>query len=150
MSYNSGGSYPDPYSQQSANPSYQDPYAPQSAGYSDPYAANPYAGQAGGVQPYNNGYAAPAVLPDHPQATMVMILGILGLVVVQLCAPFAWYIGSKAKKEIAAGAPYRDGGQLQAGWIMGIIGSVLLILTTIGIIIYVIFVVVMLGALANS
>ena len=55
---------------------------------------------------------------EHPQATTVLILGIVGFFVPILCF-VPWYMGGKAKKELAAGAPYNWGGGLQLGYISG-------------------------------
>ncbi len=69
---------------------------------------------------------------DHPSAITSLILGILGLVICPLTAPFAWSIGGKAVKEIDqsayGGSPLGGRGQAQAGRILGIIGTVYLIL----------------------
>ncbi|WP_051208769.1 DUF4190 domain-containing protein [Propionicicella superfundia] len=112
----------------------------ESQGYATYGQQTPYA--APGIAP---GY--PMVLPDHPQATTVLILGILSITVLQLCGPFAWYFGSKARKEIQANpGVYKDGGSLTAGWVMGIIGSILMILWVAFIIIYIIFIVFVVAA----
>lgn len=64
-----------------------------------------------------------------------MILGIVGLAGAFVCvipivlAPFAWYLGAKARREIDAAPNQWDGrGEAQAGFITGIIGTVLLVL----------------------
>ena len=58
-----------------------------------------------------------------------LILGIVGLVCCSIAAPFAWSIGGKAVKEIdASGGRLGGRGQAQAGKILGIIGTVLLVL----------------------
>ena len=78
---------------------------------------NPYGGP-----PYG-GYAP----PDHHQAVTVLILGIVGLVVCGVAAPFAWVMGGRVVREIDA-----SGGQLggrstaNAGRICGIVGTVVL------------------------
>jgi hypothetical protein len=85
----------------------------------------------------------PVARPDHPRATTSMILGILGLVICSGCAPFAWSIGGKAVKEIdASGGAYGGRGQAQAGYVMGIIGTILLGLSIIGGILWLVFVVI--------
>jgi len=63
--------------------------------------------------------------PEHPSATTVLVLGILSFVV-GLTAPFAWYLGSKAIKECRTTGMYRPSGTLTAGYILGIIGTVLI------------------------
>ena len=65
-----------------------DPEQPQ-GGYGQPgYGQQPY-GQPG------YGYQQQPPQQDHPRATMSMILGILGLVICGLIAPFAWNMGKK-------------------------------------------------------
>jgi hypothetical protein len=61
-----------------------------------------------------------------------MVLGILGLALCGLLAPFAWVIGGKTVKEIDAhpGA-YSGRGEANAGKIMGIVGTCLIILSVV-------------------
>jgi hypothetical protein len=116
-----------PYGQQP--PPGQTPYQPY--GQTQPYGQAPY-----GAPSYGGASAA----PPHPSATTSMVLGICALagmffcVVPILLAPFAWFMGGRAVKEIDA-QPGRYSGreQAQAGRIMGIIGTVLLVLGLLGI-----------------
>ena len=86
------------------------------------------------VQPPMPPYGAPQYLPaygpvapDHPQATTVLILGILGLLVCGAIAPFAWVMGNRVVGEIDASNGAMGGrGNAQAGRVCGIVGSVLL------------------------
>jgi len=72
------------------------------------------------------------------KATTALVLGILGIVCCGLCAPFAWIIGSGELKKIKSGFSSQAGkGFAQAGMIMGIIGTILVIISIIGIIIYI-------------
>lgn len=101
---------------------------------------NPY-------HPYGGpGYSASGVpqwAPDHPQATTVLILGILGLAVCQAIAPFAWVKGSRVKQEIdASGGRYGGRSQVQIGYVLGIVGSALLALYLVGFLFYIVVVVV--------
>ena len=77
-------------------------------------------------QPY-----APAP-PPHPQATTVLVLGILGIVVCGVLGPFAWVIGNRTVAEIDA-AGGRLGGRTEAnvGRILGMVASALLILSVL-------------------
>ncbi len=90
--------------------------------------------QPGQYPPGQYGYQPAYMPPKHPQATLAMVLGIIGLTgimcyVTALVAPFAWWIGAKATREIKADpARYSGHGEANAGKIMGIIGTVLLIL----------------------
>jgi len=68
-------------------------------------------------------------LPKHPQATLALVLGIIGLVLCNILAPFAWYIGHKTVSEIDAEPGRYDGrGEAVAGKILGIIGTILCVL----------------------
>jgi len=56
-----------------------------------------------------------------------MVLGILGLVLCSVVAPFAWSTGKRTMDEIDASRGRLSGrGMAQAGYVMGIIGTVLL------------------------
>jgi hypothetical protein len=114
-------------------------YAPPPNPYPAPneYGApqNPYG------TPYQAAYAGGGAA-DHPSATTSMVLGIVALVGIFFCAgltlvlaPAAWVVGAKAVREIDA-SPGRYAGRdrAQAGKIMGIIGSVLLVLGVLAII----------------
>ncbi|MDI6784236.1 MAG: DUF4190 domain-containing protein [bacterium] len=82
------------------------------------------------------------VVPDKAssKAIAALVLGILGIACCGLCAPFAWVIGSAELKQIKAGLSSQAGkGFAQAGMIMGIIGTILLILTIVGMLIYFLF-----------
>jgi TRAP-type C4-dicarboxylate transport system permease small subunit len=70
---------------------------------------------------------APA-FPEPSQATTALVLGIVGVILCGVLAPFAWVIGSKEVKAIDAGR--RDPsnrGVATAGKILGIVGTVLLV-----------------------
>jgi hypothetical protein len=62
-----------------------------------------------------------------------MILGILGIAACQLLAPIAWVMGSRAVKEIDANpAAYSGRSEANAGKILGIVGSCLVIVMIVG------------------
>jgi uncharacterized membrane protein YjgN (DUF898 family) len=85
--------------------------------------------------------------PEDSQATVSLVLGILGLIICNILAPFAWAIGNTEVNAIDAGR--RDPanrGMAQAGKILGIIGTVLLI---IGVVVGLVFLVVALVAAAS-
>ncbi|HJQ76397.1 MAG TPA: DUF4190 domain-containing protein [Acidimicrobiia bacterium] len=65
--------------------------------------------------------------PEASQATTVLVLGILGIVICQFLGPFAWAMGNKELQAIDAGrrAP-ENRGTANAGRILGIIGTVFL------------------------
>jgi hypothetical protein len=79
--------------------------------------------------PYGYGYPVP---PSHPRATMILVLGILGLVCCTPCGPFAWVMGHRALKEIrSSGGTVGGQGTVMAGYICGIIATGLLIFTVV-------------------
>ena len=99
-----------------------------------PYGDQPphsYGQQPPGPPPY--GYGQPAYAPrDHPQATTVLILGILGLVLCQIIAPFAWVMGNRVVREIdASGGQVGGRGLANAGRICGIVGTVLIAISVV-------------------
>jgi uncharacterized membrane protein YjgN (DUF898 family) len=66
--------------------------------------------------------------PNHPQATTALVLGILGLVVCGVIAPFAWSIGRDAVQEIdASGGQWGGRSEANAGRLLGMIGTILLL-----------------------
>ena len=81
-----------------------------------PYGAPQYPGSYG------------PVLPDHPQATTVLVLGIVGAVVCGLVAPVAWVMGNRVVKEIDA-SNGTVGGRSTAnvGRILGIVWTLLMV-----------------------
>lgn len=117
---------PPPYGQA---PYGQAPYSPP------PYGQVPYGYPPAG-SPYP-GYAPMA--PNHPQSTLALVLGLVGLVggvvfcgITLVVAPFAWAVGRNAVKEIRASQGRLGGeGSARAGQIMGIIGTVLLVVAII-------------------
>lgn len=68
--------------------------------------------------------------PDHPKATTSLVLGILALVLCQLLGPFAWSMSKRTLNEIDA-SQGRVGGRsaAQVGYVLGIIATVLLVLS---------------------
>jgi uncharacterized membrane protein YjgN (DUF898 family) len=94
----------------------------------------PYGGPGGpdgpGVPPYGYGYAPQP--PKHPQAVTVLVLGILGIVVCGLCGPFAWSMGARAEREMAAAPGRWSGGtEITIGKILGIVATALLALSLV-------------------
>jgi hypothetical protein len=132
-----------PYGQpQQPQPPYGQPQYP-----SQPYGQPQYPSQPYGQSPYGQpqppygapqpgyGYGPPAP-PNHPSATTALVLSLIGLAGILFCggitlvlSPFAWRIGAKAVREIDANpGVYGGRDQANAGRIMGIIGTVLLVL----------------------
>ena len=135
---------PPPYGEQPQDQPGQPYGQPYQSGQPVPYGQpSPY-GQpnAYGQQPYG-------ATQDHPQATLILILGILGLVVCGLIAPFAWVMGNRVVAEIDASNGTLGGrSSANAGRICGMIGSILII---VGILFFVaIFVIAGLSAVSTA
>jgi hypothetical protein len=82
-------------------------------------------------------YPGPAAyrLPDHPDATKAMVIGLIALVGGFTCyvplalGPWAWVVGRRAVREIdAQPGRYEGRGQAMAGFVTGVIATVLLLL----------------------
>ena len=71
-------------------------------------------------------YAGPP--PNHAQATTVLVLGILSVVVCQVVGPFAWVMGNRVVREIDA-SNGALGGRTEAnvGRILGLVATVLIV-----------------------
>ena len=69
----------------------------------------------------------PNQYPESSQATTILVLGILGLIICGFLAPVAWIMGNNEIQAIDAGRrPPQQRGTANAGRILGIIGTVLL------------------------
>ena len=67
---------------------------------------------------------------DHPEGTKILVLGILGVTLCNILAPFAWIVGNRVLREIdqSNGMMTGNRGLVVAGRILGIVGTVLLVL----------------------
>lgn len=96
--------------------------------YADPQSPEPTR------YPLQPGYAdqqpAYGVLRDNSDATVSLVLGLVGLTTfILLASPFAWWLGARALTEIdATPGVYNNRGMAVAGKITGIIGTILLTL----------------------
>jgi hypothetical protein len=76
------------------------------------------------------------VHPANPQnasnAVTALVLGILGIVLCPLLGPVAWSLGHKAEQEVDASAGTLGGrGLATAGKVLGIIGTLLIVLVVV-------------------
>ena len=70
-----------------------------------------------------------AATQQSSKATIAVVVGVLGIVCCGLLAPVAWYLGNEEIKAIDAGRLSESNrGMAQVGKILGIIGSILLVL----------------------
>lgn len=108
----------------------QPPFDPNQPPNQPPVPPAGYPGPAGYYPPPPYpGYPPPVYgpPPSHPQSTTALVLGILGLVLCGFASPFAIWLGRKSMTEIdASGGQLGGRGQAQAGFILGIIGTVFL------------------------
>jgi uncharacterized membrane protein YjgN (DUF898 family) len=78
--------------------------------------------------------------PEPSQATTALVLGILGIVICQVLAPFAWSMGHKEMQAIDAGRrPPENRGTANAAKILGIVGTVLLAIGVVAGILFIVF-----------
>jgi hypothetical protein len=72
-----------------------------------------------------------AVTVEHPRAQTVLILSIVGIFV-GICAPIAWYLGAKAKKEVLAQpGVWTTEGSLKMGTLIGKIFTIIYIVAAV-------------------
>ena len=97
---------------------------PSRAPYPTGGEQGPYGYPDASLQAYP-GYGAPA---EHPQGTLVFVLGIVG-VVFPIAAPFAWVLGGRVLRDIrASGVPASNQQLVAAGRILGIVMTLLMVL----------------------
>jgi hypothetical protein len=66
---------------------------------------------------------------EHPQGTVVLVLGVLSLAACGLAGPFAWVMGYRALQEIDANpTAYSNRSSVLIGYICGIVATGLMIL----------------------
>ncbi|HEY4025750.1 MAG TPA: DUF4190 domain-containing protein [Candidatus Dormibacteraeota bacterium] len=71
--------------------------------------------------------------PNDSQATLSLVLGIIGVLCCYFLGPVALFIGNSSRQRIAAsGGTLGGGGLATAGFILGIIGTVFLVIGVIG------------------
>lgn len=108
---------------------------PYDAGWQPPGAPPPPPpgpGYAYGPYGYAHGYAT-----EHPQGTTILILGIVSLVACGLVGPFAWAMGNTAIREVDANPyAYTNRSNIQAGRILGMVSTGLLVLQVLGLVFF--------------
>ncbi len=82
--------------------------------------------------------------PGNTPAIIALILGIVGIIMIPLAAPFAWWQGNAGKKRVDDGLTTQNRGMAVAGQVLGIIGTVLLAIYVL------IFVIVIIAAVASA
>jgi hypothetical protein len=121
--YPQGGGQPGQYPQGGGQPG-QYPQGGQPAPYGQ-QSPMPY-----GQQPYTM-----PPMQEHPQGTLILIFGILGIFIT-IFAPIAWYLGNKAKKDIQiSGVQYSNEQNISVGRMLGKIFTIIAIVSLVLVII---------------
>ncbi len=99
-----------------------------------PGPSGPYDGyQAGTPGQPGSPYGAPSpygayggqIVPEHPQATTVLVLGIVSLFF-PLLGPVPWVMGGRARREIQESGGRLGGLQsVTIGWVLGIVMTIM-------------------------
>ena len=71
--------------------------------------------------------------PNRP--VMIFVLGIVSIIACAICGPVAFFLGQQYRRECVARGIEPDGLAV-AGWVMGIIGTVILILGLVAALLY--------------
>jgi len=107
----------------------------------------PLCGQAftaGGNEIAGSAYSVQSVEPHR--GGLVLTLGILGLVLCGFLGPFAWYMGAQDLDKMRRGVMDKSGyGVTQAGYILGIVATVLMIVGCMFVVLWDIFAAAVLG-----
>lgn len=126
-------------------PSQQNPYAQPGQQYPQGGGQMPYGQQS--PMPYGQ---QPYTMPptqEHPQGTMILIFGILGIFIA-IFAPIAWFLGNKAKKDVqASGIQYSNEQNISIGRMLG---KVFTIIYLVSIALTIIFTIVIFGIAASQ
>ncbi len=85
---------------------------------------------------YDRGNEPFAGSAEHGLATTAFVLGIMSVLGMPFFGPFAWVLGRRAVREIDTSTvtTYRNRGLGVAGTVLGIIGTVFLVVVAIGLI----------------
>lgn len=96
--------------------------------------------------------AEPGSMPMRPhRGTVILVLGILGLVVCVICGIIAWVMGSGDLKQMDAGLMDPAGrGMTKAGKICGMISVILNVLGIVAFILIMVFMGIAAGAAAGA
>ena len=127
--YSQPGQYPQSGEQPGQYPQSGEQPGQYAGGQPAPYgqqSAMPY-----GQQPYTM-----PPMQEHPQGTMILIFGILGIFIT-IFAPIAWYLGNKAKKDVQmSGVQYSNEQNISIGRMLGKIFTIIAIVSIVLVIIF--------------
>jgi hypothetical protein len=136
--YSQPGQYPQSGEQPGQYPQSGEQPGQYAGGQPPPYGQQspmPY-----GQQPYT----MPPV-QEHPQGTMILIFGILGIFIT-IFAPIAWYLGNKAKQDVqTSGIQYSNEQNISIGRMLGKVFTIIAIVSIVLVIIFWIVIAVVAG-----
>jgi hypothetical protein len=125
----------DPFGRPSGGDTFGPPVPVEPAGTPPPPKAED-AWRTGPAPPPSGQWAAPPSTAKADGAVAALVLGILGILICQLCAPIAWSLGRKAEQAVdASGGALAGRGEATAGKILGMIGTAFLVLIIVGVIV---------------
>ena len=114
-------------------------------GWQPGYGPPPY-GPPPGAPPGWYAGPPPYRLPDHPEATKALVVGIIALLggftcyLPLLLGPWAWVVGRRVVRQVDAEPGRWDGrGQGMGGYVMGVVATVLLGLGVLALLAFVLF-----------
>ena len=127
--YSQPGQYPQSGEQPGRHPQSGEQPGQYAGGQPAPYgqqSAMPY-----GQQPYTM-----PPMQEHPQGTMILIFGILGIFIT-IFAPIAWYLGNKAKQDVqTSGIQYSNEQNISIGRMLGKVFTIIAIVSIVLVIIF--------------
>jgi hypothetical protein len=127
--YSQPGQYPQSGEQPGQYPQSGEQPGQYAGGQPGPYgqqSAMPY-----GQQPYTM-----PPTQEHPQGTMILIFGILGIFIT-IFAPIAWYLGNKAKQDVqTSGIQYSNEQNISIGRMLGKVFTIIAIVSIVLVIIF--------------
>jgi hypothetical protein len=127
--YSQPGQYPQSGEQPGQYPQSGEQPGQYAGGQPPPYgqqSAMPY-----GQQPYTM-----PPMQEHPQGTMILIFGILGIFIT-IFAPIAWYLGNKAKQDVqTSGIQYSNEQNISIGRMLGKVFTIIAIVSIVLVIIF--------------
>jgi hypothetical protein len=136
--YSQPGQYPQSGEQPGQYPQSGEQPGQYAGGQPAPYgqqSAMPY-----GQQPYTM-----PPTQEHPQGTMILIFGILGIFIT-IFAPIAWYLGNKAKQDVqTSGIQYSNEQNISIGRMLGKVFTIIAIVSIVLVIIFWIVIAVVAG-----
>jgi hypothetical protein len=131
--YPQGGEQPGQYPQGGEQPGQY----PQGGGQPGQYAGGqpaPYGQQS--PMPYGQQPYTMPPMQEHPQGTLILIFGILGIFIT-IFAPIAWYLGNKAKQDVqTSGVQYSNEQNISIGRMLGKIFTIIAIVSIVLVIIF--------------